>query len=117
MGIDEPDIDPERFLEDIEMRVGEITSVEEFPEARKDVYKLDVDFGSETLQSAAGLTLYKKTSCSAGRSSRWSISELYKSRISRVSVSLLASIATAAWFISSQNAKSKTACTCVDFLV
>ncbi len=60
MGIDEPDINPERFLEDVEMRVGEIISVEEFPEARKDVYKLDVDFGTETLQSAAGLTLYKK---------------------------------------------------------
>ncbi|MFB6222834.1 MAG: tRNA-binding protein [Haloarcula sp.] len=26
------------------------------PEARKDVYKLDVDFGDETRQSAAGLT-------------------------------------------------------------
>jgi tRNA-binding protein len=60
MGIEESDIDPERFLEGIEMRVGEIVSVEEFPEARKDVYKLDVDFGSETLQSAAGLTLYKQ---------------------------------------------------------
>ena len=60
MGIDEPDIDPERFLADVEMRVGEIVSVEEFPEARKAVYKLDVDFGTETLQSAAGLTLYGK---------------------------------------------------------
>ena len=60
MGIDESDIDPERFLSDIEMRIGEIVSVEEFPEARKDVYKLDVDFGTETLQSAAGLTLYEK---------------------------------------------------------
>jgi tRNA-binding protein len=60
MGINEPEIDPERFLEDVEMRIGEIVSVEEFPEARKDVYKLDVDFGTETLQSAAGLTLYEK---------------------------------------------------------
>lgn len=60
MGIEESDIDPERFIEDVEMRVGEITSVEEFPEARKDVYKLAVDFGSETLRSAAGLTLYEK---------------------------------------------------------
>ncbi|MFW5963916.1 MAG: tRNA-binding protein [Natronomonas sp.] len=56
MGIDEPDIDPTAFLEDVEMRIGEITSVEPFPEARKDVYKLDVDFGSETRRSAAGLT-------------------------------------------------------------
>jgi tRNA-binding protein len=56
MGIEEETIDPERFLEDVEMRVGEITSAEEFPEARKDLYKLVVDFDSETRQSAAGLT-------------------------------------------------------------
>ncbi|WP_136716106.1 tRNA-binding protein [Halorientalis salina] len=56
MGIEEADIDPERFLEDVEMRIGTIVSVEAFPEARKDVYKLDVDFGTETRQSAAGLT-------------------------------------------------------------
>lgn len=56
MGIDEPDIDPAQFLEDVEMRVGTVTSVEEFPEARKDVYKLEVDFGDEARQSAAGLT-------------------------------------------------------------
>ncbi|WP_049903648.1 tRNA-binding protein [Halococcus agarilyticus] len=60
MGIDEPDIGPEAFLDDVEMRVGEIVSVEAFPEARKDVYKLDVDFGGETLQSAAGLTRYDR---------------------------------------------------------
>ena len=58
MGIGEPDIAPEAFLESAEMRIGEIVSVAEFPEARKDVYKLEVDFGTETLQSAAGLTLY-----------------------------------------------------------
>lgn len=56
MGIDEADIDPARFLEDVEMRVGEVVSVESFPEARKDVYKLDVDFGDVVRQSAAGLT-------------------------------------------------------------
>ncbi|KYH26381.1 methionine--tRNA ligase [Halalkalicoccus paucihalophilus] len=56
MGIDEADISPERFLEDVEMRIGEIRSAERFPEARKDVYKLTVDFGSETRRSAAGLT-------------------------------------------------------------
>ena len=59
MGIDEPDIDPGRFLDDVEMRIGEIVAVEAFPEARKDVYKLDVDFGDETLRSAAGLTMYE----------------------------------------------------------
>jgi tRNA-binding protein len=56
MGIEEADVDPATFLEDVEMRVGEVTSVEPFPEARKDVYKLEVDFGGETRQSAAGLT-------------------------------------------------------------
>lgn len=56
MGIEEPDVDPTTFLEDVEMRVGEVTSAEPFPEARKDVYQLTVDFGGETRQSAAGLT-------------------------------------------------------------
>ena len=56
MGIEEADVDPTTFLEDVEMRIGEVTSVEPFPEARKDVYKLEVDFGGETRQSAAGLT-------------------------------------------------------------
>jgi len=56
MGIDEPDIDPARFLEDVEMRVGTVVSAADFPEARKDVYRLEVDFGEETRRSAAGLT-------------------------------------------------------------
>jgi tRNA-binding protein len=56
MGIDEPDIDPARFLEDVELRIGEVVGAEAFPEARKDLYKLTVDFGEETRQSAAGLT-------------------------------------------------------------
>jgi tRNA-binding protein len=56
MGFTEDRIDPARFLEDVEMRVGEVVDVEEFPEARKDVYKLTVDFGDRTLRSAAGLT-------------------------------------------------------------
>jgi tRNA-binding protein len=58
MGIEEPDIDPAAFLEDVEMRVGTVVSAEPFPEARKDVYRLEVDFGNETRQSAAGLTDY-----------------------------------------------------------
>jgi len=56
MGIDEPAIDPDAFLEAVEMRVGEITAAEPFPEARKDLYKLTVDFGGQQLRSAAGLT-------------------------------------------------------------
>ena len=38
------------------MRIGEVVDVAEFPEARKDVYKLEIDFGDETRRSAAGLT-------------------------------------------------------------
>ena len=56
MGMDEPDIDPARFLEDVEMRVGTVREAEPFPEARKDLYRLVVDFGTETRRSAAGLT-------------------------------------------------------------
>jgi len=56
MGFTEAEIDPARFLEDVEMRVGEVVSAEPFPEARKDLYKLVVDFGDERRQSAAGLT-------------------------------------------------------------
>lgn len=56
MGIEQPDVDPSTFLEDVEMRIGEVVSADPFPEARKDLYKLVVDFGSETRQSAAGLT-------------------------------------------------------------
>ena len=56
MGFSEDPIDPATFLEDVEMRIGEIAAAEPFPEARKDVYKLTVDFGDRTLQSAAGLT-------------------------------------------------------------
>lgn len=58
MGLTEPNIDPARFLEDVEMRVGEVVDVQPFPEARKDLFKLRVDFGGEVRQSAAGLTDY-----------------------------------------------------------
>ncbi len=56
MGLEEADVAPEVFLEEIEMRVGDVTDVSPFPEAQKDVYKLTIDFGGERLQSAAGLT-------------------------------------------------------------
>jgi tRNA-binding protein len=56
MGIEEPDIEPAAFLDDVEMRIGEVVDAAPFPEARKDVYKLTVDFGGETRRSAAGLT-------------------------------------------------------------
>lgn len=41
-----PDVDYEHFAA-VEMRVGRIVEVEEFPEARKPAWKLRIDFGPE----------------------------------------------------------------------
>jgi len=47
----------------LDIRIGKIIGVEDFPEAKKPVYKLKIDFGKElgVKCSAAGITgLYKK---------------------------------------------------------
>ena len=46
----------------VEMRVGKVLDVEDFPEARKPSYKLRIDFGSEigVKNSSAQITGYRK---------------------------------------------------------
>ena len=39
-------IDFDHFME-VDMRIGRVTAVEEFPEARKPAWKLTIDFGPE----------------------------------------------------------------------
>ncbi len=41
-----PEIDPAGFAA-VDMRVGRVTLVEDFPEARKPAWKLTIDFGPE----------------------------------------------------------------------
>ncbi len=54
---------PYSTFESVEMRVGRIITVDDFPEARKPAYKLTIDFGPEigTKKSSAQITqLYSK---------------------------------------------------------
>jgi len=49
-------------FERVELRVGTIISVDDFPEARKPAYKLTIDFGSFGIKKSSVqiTTLYKK---------------------------------------------------------
>jgi tRNA-binding protein len=46
----------------VDMRVGRVTAVEEFPEARVPAWKLEIDFGEElgTKRSSAQITNYDR---------------------------------------------------------
>jgi tRNA-binding protein len=46
----------------VDMRVGRVTAVEDFPEARKPAYKLTIDFGPElgVKRSSAQVTNYSR---------------------------------------------------------
>ena len=54
-------IDFDQFLA-VDMRVGEVTAVDDFPEARKPAWKLTIDFGPEigTKRSSAQITNYAR---------------------------------------------------------
>ena len=56
-----PEIDFEHFL-GVEMRVGRVVEVEDFPEARKPAWKLRIDFGPEIgeKRSSAQITNYSR---------------------------------------------------------
>jgi tRNA-binding protein len=55
------EIDFDQFLA-VDMRVGRIVAVEDFPEARKPAWKLTIDFGAElgTKRSSAQITNYTR---------------------------------------------------------
>lgn len=54
-----PDVTPDEFFA-LDLRVGRVSAVEAFPEARKPAWKLTVDFGPEvgTLRTSAQVTNY-----------------------------------------------------------
>ena len=55
------EIDFDHFM-DVDMRVGRITAVDAFPEARKPAWKLTLDFGPQigTKRSSAQITSYTR---------------------------------------------------------
>jgi tRNA-binding protein len=54
-------IDFDHFLQ-VDMRVGRVTALEDFPEARKPAWKLTIDFGPEigVKRSSAQITTYAR---------------------------------------------------------
>lgn len=54
-------VSPDEFFA-LDLRVGRVTAVEEFPEARKPAWKLTVDFGPEvgTLRTSAQVTNHSR---------------------------------------------------------
>ncbi len=54
-------IDFDHFLE-VDMRIGRVTAVDEFPEARRPAWKLTIDFGPEigVKRSSAQITHYTR---------------------------------------------------------
>jgi tRNA-binding protein len=56
-----PDVTPNEFFA-LDLRVGRVTAVDDFPEARKPAWKLTVDFGPEvgTLRTSAQVTNYSR---------------------------------------------------------
>ncbi len=60
-GARKPDVDVSAFF-DLDLRVGRVVEVDDFPEARKPAWKLTVDFGPEvgSLQTSAQITNYTR---------------------------------------------------------
>ena len=56
-----PEIDFDQFLA-VDLRVGRVTAVDDFPEARKPAWKLTIDFGPEigVKRSSAQITSYAR---------------------------------------------------------
>ena len=55
-----PPIEPERF-DSLDMRIGRVVEVRDFPEARRPAYRLTIDFGAELgmRRSSAQITHYE----------------------------------------------------------
>src|SRR3954447_21397473 len=56
-----PSVTPDDFFA-LDLRIGRVTVVDEFPEARKPAWKLTVDFGTDvgTLRTSAQVTNYSR---------------------------------------------------------